>query len=89
MSTTRRPEFTPSAPVPRDMFQATSTVEGAKLAIDLYNNCNIKAVKGRWILIHATTFVCAGIARQLGFNVYRALPEHGADHWVVDTRRPS
>lgn len=89
MSTTRRPEFTPSDPVPLAMRQATSTVEGAKLAIALYNNCNIKDVKGSWILIHATTFVCKGIALQLGFNVYRALPQHGADHWVVDTRRPS
>jgi hypothetical protein len=89
MSTTRKPEFTPGVSIDKATAERTSTLRGALDAIAMYNNCNLVELKDHWVLIHATPFACSGIARQLGFKVYRALPKHGPDHWVVDTRRPA
>jgi hypothetical protein len=89
MNTTRFPEFLPGSTIEKSMADLTSTPEGKLTAIGMYNNCNIRDSKDRWVLIHATVFVCQGIARQLGYKVYKALPKHGPNHYVVDTRRGS
>lgn len=57
----------------------------AKLAwVALFNNCIVKAWHADTALIFATPFVCEGIARDGGFNVYRS-PIPG--HYVVDFSR--
>ncbi len=87
-TTSRFPEWLPGTTISKSMADLTSTPTGRVAAIQMYNNCIVKEVKDHWVLIMATTFVCDGIARQLGYKIYKALPKHGPAHYVVDTRRP-
>ena len=87
--TSRFPEFLPGNTVSKDMAELTKTPQGTMAALQMFNNIIVKEQKDRFVLIMATTFVCEGIARILGFKVYKASPQYGAAHYVVDTRRPS
>ena len=87
MNTPRLPEFLPGKTVKKSMADMTSTPKGKTDALRMFNNCVVKEQKDHWILIMATKFVCEGIARELGWKVYRALPKYGPNHYAVDTRR--
>lgn len=86
-TTSRFPEYLPRTTVSKSMATLTSTPKGKIEALMMFNNCMVKDQKDHWVLIMATKFVCEGIARELGWKVYKALPRYGRDHYVVDTRR--
>lgn len=89
-TTTRFPEWLPGPkPVSKEIEDMTKTPEGVLKALWMFNNIAVKEQKGHYVLIMATTFVCEGIARILGYKVYKALPKYGPAHYVVDTRRPA